>query len=52
MKLLYHLKKILEDISDNDYEHGQKVFKEYCRDMGDYNNLHVQTDTLLLVMFF
>ena len=38
----------LEDISDKDYEHAQKVFKEYCTDMGDYHDLYVQTDILLL----
>ena len=31
----------LEDISDKDYEHAQKVFKEYCTDMGDYHDLYV-----------
>ena len=25
----------LEDITDKDYKHAQKVFKEYCTDMGD-----------------
>ena len=24
------------------------MFKEYCTDRGDYHDLHVQTDTLLL----
>ena len=38
----------LEDITDKDYNHTQKVFKEYCTDMGDYHDLYVQTDTLLL----
>ena len=38
----------LEDITDKDYEHAQKAFKEYCTDMGDYHDLYVQTDTLLL----
>ena len=38
----------LEDITDKDYNPGQKVFKEYCKDMGDYHDLYVQTDTLLL----
>ena len=38
----------LEDISDKDYELAQKVFKEYCTNMGDYHDLYVQTDTLLL----
>ena len=38
----------LEDISEKDYEHAQKVFKEYSTDMGNYHDLYVQTDTLLL----
>ena len=42
----------LEDITDKDYNHTQKVFKEYCTDMGDYHDLYVQTDTLLLVDVF
>ena len=41
-----------EDISDGDYEHAQKVFNEYCIDIGDYHDLYVQTDTLLLVDVF
>ena len=32
-----------EDISDKDYKHAQKVFKEYCTDMGGYHDLYVQT---------
>ena len=42
----------LEDISDKDYEHAQKLFKEYCTDMGDYHDLYVQTDTFLLSDIF
>ena len=42
----------LEDITDKDYNPGQKVFKEYCKDMGDYHDLYVQTDTLLLADVF
>ena len=42
----------LEDISDKDYAHAQKVFKEYCTDIGDYNDLYVQIDTLLLADVF
>ena len=58
MKLLYHLKKdfyselTLEDISDKDYEHAQKLFKEYCTNMGDYHDLYVRTDELLLANVF
>ena len=58
MKLHYQIKKIfyseltLEDISDKDSEHAQKMFKEYCTNMGDYHDLHVQTDTVLLADVF
>ena len=34
----------LEDISDKDYLHAQKVFEEFCRDIGDYHDLYVQCD--------
>ena len=42
----------LEDISHKDYEHAQKVFKKHCKDVGDYYDLYVQTDTLLLADAF
>ena len=42
----------LEDITDNDYNHAKKVFEEYCTDIGDYHDLYVQTDTLLLADVF
>ena len=42
----------LEDISDKGYAHAQKVFEEYCTDIGDYHDLYVQTDTLLLADVF
>ena len=42
----------LEDATNKDYNHGQKVFKEYCKDMGEYHDLYVQTDTLLLADVF
>ena len=39
----------LEDISDKDYSHAQKVWKEFrIRNLGEYHDLYVQTDTLLL----
>ena len=31
----------LEDISDKDYNHAQKLFEEFCTDMGDYHDLYV-----------
>ena len=42
----------LEHVTDQDYENAQKVFKEYCRHLGDYHDLYVQTDTLLPVDVF
>ena len=42
----------LEDISDNDYLHAQKLFEEFCVDIGDYHDLYVETDTLLLADVF
>ena len=44
----FYSKSILEDISDKDYLHAQKMFEEYCTDMSDYHNLYAQTDTFLL----
>ena len=41
-----------EDIIDKDYGHAQKVFQEYCTDMGDYHDLYVQTDIPLLADVF
>ena len=42
----------LEDISDNDYNHAQKVSEEFCTDVGDYHDFYVQCDTLLLADVF
>ena len=48
----FYSKLNLEDISDKDYEHAHNVFKKYCNNMGDYHDLYVQTDTLLLADVF
>ena len=42
----------LENITDKDYSHAQKVFKEFCTDISDYHDLYVQCDTLLLADVF
>ena len=43
----------LEDITDKDYAHAQKVFKELkLKNLGDYHDLYVQSDTLLLADAF
>ena len=38
----------LEDITDKDYSDAQKVFEEFCTDIGDYHDLYVQSNMLLL----
>ena len=38
----------LEDITDKDYDHAQKLSEEFCTYIGDYHDLYVQSDTLLL----
>ena len=43
----------LEDITDKDYAHAQKVFRELkLKIIGDYHDLYVQSDTLLLADVF
>ena len=39
----------MEDISDNDYRHANNVFKVFkLENLGDYHDLYLQSDTLLL----
>ena len=54
MKIQYHLKKLnLEDISDADYEHVKKVWEAFeIKNLGEYHDLYVQCDTLLLADVF
>ena len=43
----------LEDISDEDYAHAQKVRDVFeLKNMGEYHDLYVQSDTLLLADIF
>ena len=43
----------LEDITDNDYIHVQKVFEEFnLKNLGHYHDLYFQSDTLLLADVF
>ena len=52
-KIFFYSKSYLEDITDKDYTHAQKVFEEFnLKNFCDYHNLHVQNDTLLLADVF
>ena len=43
----------MENIDDIDYRHGNNVFKRFkLKNLGEYHNLHVQSDTLLLANVF
>ena len=41
-----------EDITNVDYEHADKVFKTFkLKHVGEYHDLYVQSDTLLLAVY-
>ena len=43
----------MEDIKDVDHRHAKRVFKEFNnKNLGDYHDLYVQSDTLLLADVF
>ena len=43
----------MEDITDVDYRYAKRVFKVFNKkDLGDYRDLYVQSDTLLLADVF
>ena len=43
----------IEDITNVDYRHAKNVFKNFNnKDLGDYHDLHVQSNTLLLADVF
>ena len=52
-KKAFHSELNLEDITDKDYAHAQKLFEELkLKNLGDYPDLYVQSDTLLLADVF
>ena len=49
----FYSKLNLEDITDEDYMHAQKVWKVFnIKNLGEYHDLYVQSDTLLLADVF
>ena len=43
----------MEDLSETDYRHANNVFKTFkLNNLGDYHDLYVQSDTLLLADVF
>ena len=43
----------LKDLTDKDYEQAQKVWEVFeIKDLGEYHDLYVQADTLLLADVF
>ena len=52
-KKAFYSKLNLEDITDKDYEHAQKVWEVFeIKNLGEYHDLYVQSDTLLLADVF
>lgn len=52
-KSCFHNSLTNEDISDEDYNHAQTVWDEFnINDLGDYTDLYLKTDVLLLTDIF
>lgn len=51
-KAAFHNSLTGNDISDEDYAYAQYVFKNYCKTMGDYHDLYLLTDAILLGIVF
>ena len=52
-KKAFYSELCLENITDEDYMHAQKVFEEFkLKNLGEYHDLYVQSDTLLLADVF
>ena len=53
IKKAFHSELRLKDITNKDYAHAQKVFEELTlKNLGNYHDLNVQGDTLLLADVF
>ena len=52
-KGMFYSKLNMSDVSDKDYGHAQKVWKEFkIKNMGEYHDLYLLTDTILLANVF
>ena len=52
-KITFYSKLNLEDITDKDYAHTQKLWEVFeIKNLGEYHDLHVQCDALLLADVF
>ena len=52
-KKAFYSESNLEDITNKNYEHAQKVWEVFeIKNLGEYNDLYVQRDTLLLADVF
>ena len=53
VKKSFYSNLMMEDISDTDYKHPNNVFKKFdLNNLGDYHDLYVRSDTLLLAHVF
>ena len=51
-KKYFYSKLNLEDISDKDYTHAQKVFEELkFKNLGGYHDLYVQSDPIIVCRY-
>lgn len=39
-------------VSKDDYQYAKRVYKKYCKNLGDYHDLYLVSDTLLLASCF
>ena len=52
-KKIFYSNLNMENIDDIDYRHGNNVFKRFkLKNLGEYHDLYVQSDTLLLADVF
>lgn len=51
-KIKFYSKLRGENITNEDYEFGVHIYETYCNNLGDYHDLYLETDTLLLASCF